>query len=192
MREKEVGDSRSHVRETVPEGDGVTDVHYGQSSELLSEETNPNKLRDLQADLDAPEVCRDADIDRFVELYLGNAERDQLDPILDVCVAIYKESLDKDGQVEFKGKGKAFVCMYGFLSSVLPYSNESWERLSIFLNFLILKLPAAKEGISRAASSNHRCESRSLTKTSKSYPCRVAASVRTGTGPALQDVADIQ
>jgi hypothetical protein len=40
---------------------------------------------------------------------LGNAERDQLDPILDACVAIYKENLDKDGQVEFKGKVKAFV-----------------------------------------------------------------------------------
>jgi type I restriction enzyme, R subunit len=36
-------------------------------------------------------------------------------------------------------------CTYGFLSSVLPYSNASWEKLSIFLNFLIPKLPAPKE-----------------------------------------------
>lgn len=60
-------------------------------------------------------------------------------------MAIYKESLDEDGQVEFKGKAKAFVCTYGFLSSVLPYSNASWEKLSIFLNFLIPKLSAPKE-----------------------------------------------
>jgi hypothetical protein len=37
------------------------------------------------------------------------------------------------------------VRTYGFLSSILPYSNADWERLSIFLNFLIPKLPAPKE-----------------------------------------------
>jgi hypothetical protein len=56
-----------------------------------------------------------------------------------------QRNLDEDGQVEFKGKAKAFVRTYGFLSSVLPYSNASWEKLSIFLNFLIPKLPAPKE-----------------------------------------------
>ena len=81
----------------------------------------------------------------FVELYLGNAERDQLDPILDACVATYNEALDEDAQVDFKGKAKAFVRTYGFLASILPYSNAGWERLSIFLNFLIPKLPAPKE-----------------------------------------------
>jgi type I restriction enzyme R subunit len=93
---------------------------------------------------------------RFVELYLGNAERDQLDPILDACVAIYKESLDEDGQVEFKGKAKTFVRTYGFLSSVLLYSNASWEKLSIFLNFLIPKLPALKEEDLARPPRNHR------------------------------------
>jgi type I restriction enzyme, R subunit len=55
---------------------------------VLSEETDPDKLHDLKADLDAAEVYRDVDIDRLVKLYLGNAERDQLDPILDACVAV--------------------------------------------------------------------------------------------------------
>ena len=45
-------------------------------------------------------------IDQFVELYLGGADRDKLDPILDVCVAVYKEQLDEDGQVDFKGQGQ--------------------------------------------------------------------------------------
>ena len=46
---------------------------------------------------------------QLVELYLGGADRDQLDPILDACVAIYNDELDEDGQVDFKGKAKAFV-----------------------------------------------------------------------------------
>jgi type I restriction enzyme R subunit len=31
------------------------------------------------------------------------------------------------------------------LAAILPYSNAAWEKLSIFLNFLIPKLPAPKE-----------------------------------------------
>jgi type I restriction enzyme R subunit len=53
--------------------------------------------------------------------------------------------LAEDGQVDFKGKAKAFVRTYGFLASILPYTNADWEKLSIFLNFLIPKLPAPAE-----------------------------------------------
>jgi type I restriction enzyme, R subunit len=112
---------------------------------VLSEETDPNKLHDLKADLDGYEVYSDQQVEGFVELYLGNADRDRLDPILDACVATYKEQLDEDGQVDFKGKAKAFTRTYGFLASILPYTNADWERLSIFLNFLVPKLPAPKE-----------------------------------------------
>ncbi len=109
---------------------------------ILSEETDPNKLHDLKAALDGHQVYADAEIDQLVTLYLSGADRDQLDPILDACVAIYKEQLDEDGQVDFKGKAKAFVRAYGFLASILPYPSPEWEKLSIFLNFLVPKLPA--------------------------------------------------
>src|SRR5204863_5449968 len=79
------------------------------------------------------------------ELYLGGADRDRLDPILDACVATYNEQLDEDGQVDFKGKAKVFTRTYAFLSSILPYINAEWEKLSIFLNFLVPKLPAPRE-----------------------------------------------
>jgi type I restriction enzyme, R subunit len=108
---------------------------------ILSEETDPNKLHDLKAVLDGYQVYSPEQIQQFVELYLGGAQRDQLDPILDACVAVYK-GLNEDGQVDFKGKAKAFTRTYGFLASILPYSNAEWEKSSIFLNFLIPKLPA--------------------------------------------------
>ena len=47
--------------------------------------------------------------------------------------------------MDFKGKAKAFVRTYDFLASILPYTNAAWEKLSIFLNFLIPKLPAPPE-----------------------------------------------
>ena len=119
---------------------------------ILAEETDPDKLHDLQSDLDTAQVYSPEQIDTFVSRYLGGAERDQLDPILDECVAVYLRELDEDGQVDFKGKAKGFVRTYGFLSSVLPYSNAGWEKRSIFLNFLISKLPAPQEeDLSRGA-----------------------------------------
>ncbi len=112
---------------------------------ILSDETDPNKLHDLRSDLDGYQVYSHAQIDDLVGLYLNGADRDRLDPILDACVATYNADLDEDGQVDFKGKAKAFARTYGFLASILPYSNADWEKLSIFLNFLIPKLPAPKE-----------------------------------------------
>jgi type I restriction enzyme R subunit len=112
---------------------------------ILAEETDPNKLHDLKAELDGYQVYAQEQIDQFVDLYLGGADRDRLDPILDACVATYKEHLDEDGQVDFKGKAKAFLRTYGFLASILPYTNAGWEKLSIFLNFLVSKLPAPIE-----------------------------------------------
>ena len=112
---------------------------------ILAEETDPDKLHDLQADLDGYQVYTPEQVDDFVERYLGGAERDQLDPILDACVAVYVKDLDEDSQVDFKGKAKTFTRTYGFLSAVLPYTNAEWEKRSIFLNFLISKLPAPKE-----------------------------------------------
>ena len=44
-----------------------------------------------------------------------------------------------------QGQGQGVLRAYGFLSSILPYTNAEWEKLSIFLNFLVPKLPAPKE-----------------------------------------------
>lgn len=112
---------------------------------ILSDETDPNRLHDLKATLDGCQVYGQDDIDKLVVLYLGGADRDKLDPILDGCVAAYIHTLDEDGQVAFKGSAKAFVRTYAFLSAVLPFNNPEWEKLSILLNFLIPKLPAPRD-----------------------------------------------
>jgi type I restriction enzyme, R subunit len=112
---------------------------------LLAEETDPNKLHDLKAALDAAQVYSPEQVQQLVGLFLGGADRDKLDPILDACVAVYREKLDEDGQVDFKGKAKVFCRTYSFLSSVIPYNNAEWEKLSILLNLLTPKLPAPQE-----------------------------------------------
>ena len=112
---------------------------------LLSEETDPNKLNDQKRDLEAAQVYTPEQVEQFVALFLAGVDRDKLDPILDACVAVYKDTLDEDQQVDFKGKAKAFCRTYDFLASITPGTNASWEKLSILLNLLVAKLPAPKE-----------------------------------------------
>jgi len=112
---------------------------------ILSKETDPNKLHALKTDMDAYQVYAPEQVESLVELYLNGADRDKLDPILDTCVAVYVNDLEEDGQVDFKGKAKVFCRTYDFLATILPYGVQDWEKLSIFLNFLVPKLPAPIE-----------------------------------------------
>lgn len=111
---------------------------------LLSGETDPNKLYDLIATMEEYQVYSEDHVEKLVDLYLNAADRDRLDPVLDACAAIYKV-LKTEDQIKFKSAAKAFCRTYGFLGAILPYGNADWERLSIFLNLLIPKLPSPRD-----------------------------------------------
>lgn len=108
---------------------------------ILSGETDPNKLYDLISLMEGYQVYDHSDVEKVVDLFLSGGERDRLDPLLDSCVALY-DQLETEDQIQFKSAAKAFVRTYGFLGSILPYGNAAWEKLSIFLNLLIPKLPS--------------------------------------------------
>lgn len=109
---------------------------------ILSGETDSNKLNDLIDTMESIGVYTAADADTFCELYLNDANRGVLDPILDKCVEIYKNDIDFEEQIEFKSSAKAFVRTYNFLAAIMPYGSVDWEKLAIFLNLLIPKLPS--------------------------------------------------
>ena len=90
------------------------------------------------------EIYTEEQVKHFVELYLSEAERDKLDPILDSCANIY-DKFNVDEQIKFKSAAKGFVRTYGFLGAILEYGNIEWEKLSIFLNLLIPKLPSPED-----------------------------------------------
>ena len=151
---------------------------------ILADETDPNKLHDLQADLDATQVYSPEQVDDLVNRYLDGADRDELDPIPRCLRGGLRAELSEDAQADFKSKAKAFVRTYGFLSCALPYTNAASEKRSIFLNFLISKLPGPREedlskGILDAIDmDSYRVEKRVVQKSccptrwTKSTPCR--------------------
>ena len=107
---------------------------------VLSGETDANKLNDLVDAMEPLEVYQQEEVDYVVEHYLDGDDRTTLDPKLDICVERYKK-MDLEDQVEFKSSAKTFLRTYNFLSSILPYGSMDWEKLSIFLTFLVSKLP---------------------------------------------------
>lgn len=146
--------SLSRLNRAAPGKDEVYVLYFANKAEtiekafsrfyrttILSGETDPNKLYDLISLMEDYQVYDHSDVEKVVDLFLSGGERDRLDPLLDSCVVLY-DQLETEDQIQFKSAAKAFVRTYGFLGSILPYGNAAWEKLSIFLNLLILKLPS--------------------------------------------------
>jgi hypothetical protein len=79
-----------------------------------------------------------------VHAFLGGAPRGQLDQRLDRACARYLE-LDSAEQIAFKGSAKAFTRTDNFLSAILSFGFPERERLSIYPNLLLPRLPAPIE-----------------------------------------------
>ena len=117
---------------------------------VLSDEADPDRLHDLKATLDGYAVYTQQQVEEVARRCIDEGDRGRLDPILDECVEVYRTDLDEDGQVDFKAKAKGFLRAYAFLAQILPYTNAPWEKLSIFLELLVPKLPAPiEEDLSR-------------------------------------------
>ena len=112
---------------------------------ILSGETDVNKLNDLVDEMEPLEIYSDDEVAKVAELYIDNADRCEIDPIIDEAVERYKE-LELDDQIDFKSSAKTFLRTYNFLSSILPYGSIEWEKLSIYLSFLVSKLPKPDTG----------------------------------------------
>ena len=107
---------------------------------ILSEETDPNRLNDLQEALADHQVYSEAEVREFCMLYHSGAERSQVTPILDAAVQIFKDDLSEEEKIDFKTKAKSFERTYNFLGCLLDFNNLYWEQLWWFLKFLIPKL----------------------------------------------------
>jgi len=132
---------------------------------VLSDESDPNKLNDLIETMESLDIYNQRDIDSVFGHWIRGADRGMFDPILDSVAQTYKDK-DADDQIEFKASAKSFVRTYEFLSAIMPYGSEEWEKLSAFLTLLIPKLPSPRdednieELVSSVALDSYRIEKR--------------------------------
>ena len=130
---KEIFESFKPYYETTPVGDDV----------------NPQKLYELQAELDGYHVFFEQEVEAFCKVFFKpqNTPGDHkaMNGLLDSAVSRFKD-LAEDEQEEFRGLVVSFRNLYGFLSQIIPYQDSDLEKLYTYLRFLHSKLPRRKSG----------------------------------------------
>lgn len=107
----------------------------------LSHETDPNKLNDLIEIVEDANIYTDEDVLEFNKLYWASAPREDLDAIINRCVARFKDELSEEQQIKCKSAIKSYVRTYPFLAAVMPFISPEWEKLYHFYYYLGTKLP---------------------------------------------------
>ena len=112
---------------------------------LLKEETDPNQLYDLQRSLLEFDVYTEPEVDDFARLYFDPAmKQDRLYGALAPMIQRF-EQLDREEQVDFRGKLTDYVRLYAFLSQLLNFTDTSLEKLYVLGRLLRRYLPLERE-----------------------------------------------
>lgn len=136
------GKSETIVLDFVNEAKEIQDSFqpYYQTT-FLDEGTDPNKLYDLQSDLDNYEVYTEQDVNDFAEIFYNpKAEMELLQPVLDRVVDIWKYKSDNERE-DFKSILQSFIRLYGFVSQLISFEDVDLEKLFVFAKNLNKKLP---------------------------------------------------
>lgn len=107
----------------------------------LSHETDPNKLNDLIEIVEDANIYTDEDVLEFNKLYWTSAPREDLDVIINRCVARFKDELSEEQRIKCKSAIKSYVRTYPFLAAVMPFISPEWEKLYHFYYYMGTKLP---------------------------------------------------
>ena len=126
---------------------------YYEGAEM-GEETDPDHMYRLKAELDASGIYLNDEVERFCAVYFKEKQRqsaadhEALNVALDPAVSRFSILLqEQEEEAElWRGKLKSFQNLYGFLSQVIPYQDSDLEKSYVFLRHLSSKLPRRKSG----------------------------------------------
>ncbi|MCW5520180.1 type I restriction endonuclease subunit R [Aureitalea sp. L0-47] len=112
------------------------------TSTTLTGETEPDKLYDLQYQIESFNLFTDDQVDRFCKEFYKETETDEkLHPIIDEVVESWKELETDDQRTEFKSKIQSFIRLYSYISQIITFTEVQWEKLYVFLRYVNKKLP---------------------------------------------------
>lgn len=136
------GKTNSVVLDFVNEAEGIQESFqdYYQTI-LLEEETDPNKLHQLETELGEFHVYTSKDVREFAEVFFNRAEPpEKLQPILDRVVEVWV-SKEENEREDFRSMLQSFIRLYGFVSQLITYEDIELEQLYVFAKNLNRKLP---------------------------------------------------
>ena len=114
---------------------------------LLEEETDPNRLYDLQSELEAFEIYVQQDVDAFAEVFFDIRQSDEkMQPILDSIVVNWGYKSDAERE-DFRSTLHKFIRLYAFVSQIITFEDVDLEKLYVFAKSLNRKLPRRENKI---------------------------------------------
>jgi type I restriction enzyme R subunit len=134
---------------------------------LLSEETDPNLLYEIQGRLLDFGVYTEPDVEAFARVYFdGKATQDQLYAALEPIRERFGE-ITPEEQPDFRGQLTDYLRLYAFLAQVLSFADPDLEKLYVFARHLRRLLPADREELPREVQQNIDMESYRIQETSR-------------------------
>lgn len=121
----------------------------------IRENSDPNHLYDLKAELEKANVIWESEVNNFCNVFfkstksLSSSDQGKLNAYIDPAVERFKalptEKEDVMGTIpnqdDFKNTLQTFTRTYSFLTQIMPFSDVDLEKLFTYGRFLLKKLP---------------------------------------------------
>ena len=136
------GKTDTLVLDFVNEPDAVQAAfqQYYQTT-MLAEETDPNRLYDLQLRLQDFYLFDEHIIDRFCSIFYDPKEPDErLQGVLDEVVQSWS-GREEEEREEFRSALQSYIRLYGYISQLVTFADADLEKLYVFARSLNKKLP---------------------------------------------------
>jgi type I restriction enzyme R subunit len=112
----------------------------------LEEETDPNKLYDLEAELRNLEIYTQQDVDKFAKIFFDDSQSGELlQPVLDRVVHQWKQR-SEEMREDFRSLLQSFSRLYGYVGQLIDFEDKDLEKLYVFARNLNRKLPPREGG----------------------------------------------
>jgi type I restriction enzyme R subunit len=132
---------------------------------LLSEETDPNLLYDLERQLGELHVYDKLDVEVFARLYFSpKSTQAQLYAVLAPCIERFG-GLERVEQVDFRSHLTDYVRLYAFLAQIVTFADPDLEKLYAFARLLRRYLPVEPDHLPREIQQNIDMESYRVQRT---------------------------
>ena len=136
------GKTDTLVLDFVNEPDQVQEAfqQYYQTTTLAAE-TDPNRLYDLQRQLEGFDLYDAGTIDQFCRIFYESSQPDELlQGLLDSVVERWS-ALETDDREAFRSTLQSYIRLYGYISQLITFNDVALEKLYIFERSLNKKLP---------------------------------------------------
>ena len=137
------GKTGTLVLDFVNEPDQIQEAfqqYYGAAK--LEEETDPNRLYDLQDRLADFDLYDEDTIDQFCLIFYDPEQpAELLQGVLDTVVEKWSDLETNDEKEEFRSALQSYIRLYGYISQLITFTDPALEKLYVFGRNLNQKLP---------------------------------------------------